>query len=97
MLYCVAGGADPGLGLLTEISASDIENCMKNNYLTSAYAAQSILRIWREDDEKTKATASRVRRIVFINSAAAFLGLPGYDAYTGVFFPSRKNVGDHIR
>lgn len=70
---------------------------MKNNYLTSAYAAQSLLKIWREDDEKTKATTSRFRRIVFINSAAAFLGLPGYDAYTGMVFVSKMNVSGNIR
>ena len=56
---------------------------MRNNYFTSAYAAQSILKIWTEDDITAETSSPRHRQIVFINSAAAFLGMPGYAAYTG--------------
>lgn len=55
---------------------------MRNNYFTAAYAAQSILKIWTEDDKTTETSNPRLRQIVFINSAAAFLGMPGYVAYT---------------
>ena len=56
---------------------------MRNNYFTAAYAAQSMLKMWTEDAEKAEIASPRLRQIVFINSAAAFLGMPGYAAYTG--------------
>ena len=58
---------------------------MRKNYFTAAYAAQIILKIWTEDAELavTETSTPRLRQIVFINSAAAFLGMPGYAAYTG--------------
>lgn len=55
---------------------------MRNNYFTAAYAAQSMLKIWTEDDKNAERLSPRLRQIAFINSAAAFLGLPGYAAYT---------------
>ncbi len=55
---------------------------MRNNYFTAAYATQSMLKLWTEDDRTTETSSLRLRQIVFINSAAAFLGLPGYAAYT---------------
>ena len=72
---------------MTDIDAGDLESCMRNNYFTAAYAAQSTLKMWTEDDAQTARTSSpRLRQIVFINSAAAFLGMPGYVAYTCKFF-----------
>lgn len=56
---------------------------MRNNYFTAACAAQSMLKIWTEDDKNAEVLSPRLRQIAFINSAAAFLGLPGYAAYTG--------------
>ena len=55
---------------------------MRNNYFTAAYASQSMLKLWTEDDKKAEVKSHRLRQIAFINSAAAFLGLPGYAAYT---------------
>ncbi|EME79086.1 uncharacterized protein MYCFIDRAFT_34072 [Pseudocercospora fijiensis CIRAD86] len=63
---------------------------MRNNYLTAAFAAQTMLKLWLEDDAKKRMSLSngfkpseqRKRRIVFICSTAVFVGLPGYDAYT---------------
>ena len=55
---------------------------MRNNYFTAAYAAQSMLKIWTEHDKNTTYESHKLRQIAFINSAAAFLGLPGYAAYT---------------
>jgi len=62
---------------------------MKNNYYSTAYAAKAMLDIWIENDKKStgidipkRTTGPNARKIVFINSAAAFLGLPGSVAYT---------------
>ena len=92
VLYCVAGGTSTELGFITEIDAGDLESCMRNNYFTAAYPAQSILKMWTEDDTQTAQTSSpKLRQIVFINSAAAFLGMPGYVAYTcKLFWPHQQ-------
>jgi 3-dehydrosphinganine reductase len=65
---------------------------MKNNYFSSAYAAKAMLDIWIEDDKRSAgidsiraASVPNARKIIFINSAAAFLGLPGSIAYTRKF------------
>ena len=101
VLYCVAGGTSTELGFITDIDVGDLESCMRNNYFTAAYAAQSILKMWTEDDAQTAQTSSpKLRQIVFINSAAAFLGMPGYVAYTCKFFvaaPAKKNVVNQKR
>lgn len=47
-----------------------------------------MLGIWTENDKEQDSRAGRppnLRQIVFINSAAAFLGLPGSIAYTRQF------------
>lgn len=84
ILYCVAGGNHAENGFLVDIRAKDLDNCMKNNYYSSAYAAKALLDIWTEDDKKPAAPVSqpKLRQMVFINSAAAFVGLPGSIAYT---------------
>lgn len=91
-LYCVAGGTSTEIGFITDIDAEKLESCMRKNYFTAAYAAQSILKIWTEDDEKAETSNPRLRQIVFINSAAAFLGMPGYAAYTGRFGCNSKEA-----
>jgi 3-dehydrosphinganine reductase len=59
---------------------------MRNNYFTAAYSSQVMLKIWTENDKKSEAPTTQAhRRIVFINSAGAFLGLPGYVAYTRMY------------
>lgn len=55
---------------------------MSNNYFTAAYIAQTMLKLWVEDDKRSQTASARLRQIVFINSAAAFLGVPGYTTYT---------------
>lgn len=85
MLYCSAGGNHAENGFFVDIRTTDLDNCMRNNYFSSAYAAKSVLGIWTEDDQRTKVDPShppKRRSIIFINSAAAFLGLPGSVAYT---------------
>jgi 3-dehydrosphinganine reductase len=83
----VAGGTSTETGFLVDISANDVERCMRNNYLTSAYSTQTILKVWTQDDEESRkknkqTTIPQIRRIIFVSSAAAFVGLPGYIAYT---------------
>ncbi|KAI1099371.1 putative short chain dehydrogenase/ reductase [Jackrogersella minutella] len=84
ILYCSAGGNHAENGFLADIEAKDLDNCMKNNYYSSAYAAKSLIDIWTADDRKESSqdTQPRLRQIIFINSAAAFLGIPGSIAYT---------------
>lgn len=86
----MAGGNHAENGYFVDIQASDLDNCMKNNYYASAYAAQAMLKIWTEDDKAglMPGTEPRLRQIVFINSAGAFLGLPGSIAYTRMCFNS---------
>ena len=86
MLYCVAGGTAAQTGFFADIEASDLDSCMKSNYYTSAYSAQAMLRIWTEGDQNQKAqgVSQKLRQIIFINSAAAFVGMPGYSAYAGM-------------
>jgi 3-dehydrosphinganine reductase len=59
---------------------------MRNNYLTSVYPAHTILKLWRQDDEKwdanQKNVAARTRQITFISRSAVFVNIPGYVAYT---------------
>ena len=90
MLYCAAGGNRADNGFLTDIKAGALDNCMKNNYYASAYAAKSMLDIWVEDDNNKPITMNpyhKLRQMIFINSAAAFLSLPGSIAYTRMLLP----------
>ncbi|KAI1209351.1 putative short chain dehydrogenase/ reductase [Annulohypoxylon truncatum] len=84
VLYCSAGGNHSENGFLADIEAKDLDNCMKNNYYSSAYAAKSLIDMWLADDKKgsPQGAQPRFRQIIFINSAAAFLGIPGSIAYT---------------
>ena len=66
---------------------------MRNNYFTVAYAAQFILKIWTENGKTVERSSPRLRQIVFINGAAAFLGTPGYVAYTGKSTTTRSQEG----
>lgn len=89
-LYCCAGGNHAENGFFIDLQATQLDSCMKNNYYSTAYAAKAMLDIWVEDDKKypgtdvstSDTTGPKPRRIVFANSAAAFLGLPGSVAYT---------------
>ncbi|KAF4212325.1 hypothetical protein CNMCM6805_000305 [Aspergillus fumigatiaffinis] len=88
-LYCSAGGNHAENGFFIDLKATQLDSCMKNNYYSTAYAAKAMLDIWVESDKKptgidmsNNATGPKTRKIVFVNSAAAFLGLPGSVAYT---------------
>ncbi|KAF5691252.1 short chain dehydrogenase reductase family oxidoreductase, partial [Fusarium denticulatum] len=87
ILYCLAGGTTNELGFLVDLDPSDVQRCMTNNYLTSAYPAQAILKLWIQDDKQKKSNPNvkgsvKRRKLVFISSAAAFVAFPGYIAYT---------------
>lgn len=62
---------------------------MQNNYLTAAFSAQVMLNIWTEEQkaESKPPKTHSTRRIVFINSVAAFCTVPGMCAYSGIFSP----------
>ncbi|KAF7184323.1 hypothetical protein CNMCM7691_005075 [Aspergillus felis] len=89
-LYCCAGGNHAENGFFIDLKAAQLDSCMTNNYYSTAYAAKAILDIWVENDKKptgidmpnNTTTGPKTRKIVFANSAAAFLGLPGSVAYT---------------
>ncbi|KAF4997925.1 hypothetical protein FGRMN_3516 [Fusarium graminum] len=87
ILYCVAGGTTNELGFLVDLDPEDVQRCMANNYLTSAYPAQAMLKLWIEDDKRSKSSTNRRygprrRQLVFVSSAAALVAFPGYIAYT---------------
>lgn len=75
--YCVAGGSASEMGFFADLSAAQLERCLKNNYLSAMYFSHSCLKLWL-DEQVVKPT----RHIVFVSSTAAFVGCPGYAAYT---------------
>ncbi|KAL4904106.1 hypothetical protein BDW74DRAFT_155090 [Aspergillus multicolor] len=79
ILFCVAGGTSSEIGFFADISSSDIESCMRNNYLSAAYIAHAVFKRWVREPP-TSSNGSR--HLIFTASTAAFLGLPGYAAYT---------------
>ncbi|EAW13629.1 putative short chain dehydrogenase/reductase family oxidoreductase [Aspergillus clavatus NRRL 1] len=88
-LYCSAGGNHAENGFIADLQASQLDSCMKNNYYSTAYAAKAMLDIWVQadkqefaDDVTRRISEPRRRKMVFVNSAAAFLGIPGSGAYT---------------
>ncbi|RYP45719.1 hypothetical protein DL768_007960 [Monosporascus sp. mg162] len=82
MLFCCAGGTPGQVGFINDLTPAQLETCMQNNYLTAAFCAQMMLKIWTEDDKTAKGTAPLTRHIVFINSVAAFCTVPGMGAYS---------------
>ena len=80
ILYCVAGGCAAEVGFFIDIDTGQLESCMRNNYYTAAFASHCVLKMWQEDDQKTTYPRLTPRQIVFVNSATAFLGIPGYAA-----------------
>lgn len=83
VVYCVAGGNYNQNGFFVDLTAQDLEDCMRNNYFSAANAAKSVMDIWlAEDVSSPRPPQQRRRQLIFINSAAALLGLPGSIAYT---------------
>jgi 3-dehydrosphinganine reductase len=77
IVICTAGGTPTQGGFLADIAPKAIKSCLELNYYTSVFIVQSCLRLWLATP-KTPET----RHIVLTSSTAAFVGLPGYIAYT---------------
>ncbi|KAL2843089.1 putative steroid dehydrogenase [Aspergillus pseudodeflectus] len=93
MLFCVAGGTVDEIGFFADITARDVEACMARNYFAAAYIARAVLQRWIKEatapgtatgplSTERRKRSEPTRHIVFTASTAAFLGLPGYAAYT---------------
>ncbi|KAL3471666.1 putative steroid dehydrogenase [Aspergillus californicus] len=81
ILFCVAGGTADEIGFFADISARHVESCMAKNYFSAAYIAHAAFRRWVKEPP-TPGSAAKRRHLIFTASTAAFLGLPGYAAYT---------------
>ncbi|KAJ5908479.1 short chain dehydrogenase/reductase family oxidoreductase [Penicillium taxi] len=98
-LFCVVGGATVELGYLIDKDPEDIRSCMNTNYFTAAFMAQAMLRIWVNTEplpQRDSDCKPRSRHITFTCSVAAFVGVPGYIAYT----PTKcavRGVADTLR
>lgn len=78
ILFCVAGGTSPAqIGFLADLSPEGITSCLEINYYSSVFITQRCMQLWIKHPKP-----DRTRHIVFISSAAAFVGVPGYIAYT---------------
>ncbi|KAL4926703.1 putative steroid dehydrogenase [Aspergillus undulatus] len=78
ILFCVAGGTSDEIGFFADITSRDIESCMAKNYFAAAYIAHAVFRRWTKEPASSPGT----RHLIFTASTVAFLGLPGYAAYT---------------
>ncbi|KAH9205370.1 putative oxidoreductase,short chain dehydrogenase [Leptodontidium sp. 2 PMI_412] len=78
IVFCVAGGSSPSqIGFLADLNPQGLTSCLESNYYSAVFITQACLQQWIRNPDP-----SRVRHIVFVSSAAAFVGLPGYIAYT---------------
>ena len=78
ILFCVAGGSSPSqIGFLADLSPESMTSCMESNYYSAIFIAQICLQLWIQIPQ-----SDRTRHIIFVSSAAAFVGVPGYIAYT---------------
>ncbi|KAL5610602.1 hypothetical protein FOBRF1_006719 [Fusarium oxysporum] len=78
MLVCSAGGTPPAqLGFLADLTPEALTACLLSNYHASLFITQWCVQRWVQQPDP-----SRTRRLVYIASAAAFVALPGYIAYT---------------
>jgi 3-dehydrosphinganine reductase len=72
---------------MIDVGPETFVRCMNNNFYSSLIPAQSILKAWVEDDKSKKnvPSAPHDRRIVFVNSSASLVPIPGYTAYNSKF------------
>ncbi|KAI4865899.1 hypothetical protein F4820DRAFT_418481 [Hypoxylon rubiginosum] len=83
VLYCVAGGTPTECGFLVDLEPQVFERCMTNNYYSSLYPAQAVLKRWIQDDANAEIPPSpKLRKIIFVNSSASLVPVPGYLAYS---------------
>ncbi|KAJ4305133.1 hypothetical protein N0V90_000663 [Kalmusia sp. IMI 367209] len=97
VLYCMAGGTAYELGYMIDLEAEQFERCMNNNYYSSLYPARHVLSSWVEDDKKAAVPKTpKQRSIVFCNSSASFMPIPGYIAYNAAKAAQRA-LADTLR
>ncbi|KAE8380177.1 NAD(P)-binding protein [Aspergillus bertholletiae] len=77
ILVCAAGSTPSQVGFLVDIPPEALTSCMESNYYTTIFAVQCCLRLWLVAPQTPSP-----RHIILTSSTAAFLGLPGYVAYT---------------
>ncbi|KAF2098714.1 putative oxidoreductase,short chain dehydrogenase [Rhizodiscina lignyota] len=77
IVICSAGGARHENGYFVDLTPKQVNDCMANNYVTAFSTSQICLRLWLKSKRP-----SHPRHIVFVSSTAAFVGVPGYAAYT---------------
>jgi 3-dehydrosphinganine reductase len=65
------------MGFLADMKPEGLISCLEVNYYASIFIAQVVLKLW-----VSKALKNHARHIVFVSSAAAFVSIPGYIAYT---------------
>ena len=84
-IWCVAGGAAEDCGFLLDLNPQTFERSMTSNYYSSLYPAQAVFKRWVEDDAAANTSSvPTVRKLVFVNSTASLIALPGYVAYSGM-------------
>jgi 3-dehydrosphinganine reductase len=77
-LFCVAGGTSlEQIGFLADMKLEGLILCLEVNYYAAIFIAQVVLKLW-----VSKAPTPHSRHITFVSSAAAFVGIPAYIAYT---------------
>jgi 3-dehydrosphinganine reductase len=78
ILICNAGGSSPAqIGFLADLSPEGLTSCLEINYYSAIFITQACLQLWIQNP-----LPHRTRHVVFISSAAAFVSIPGYIAYT---------------
>ena len=77
ILICTAGGTPTQVGFLADISPEAITSCVDLNYYTTIFIVQYCLKLWL-----AAAPTPSPRHVLLTSSLAAFLGIPGFIAYT---------------
>ena len=78
LVFCVAGGSSPSqIGFLAELGPKGLTSCLESNYYSAVFITQVCLQMWIQNPQP-----KRTRHVIFVASSAAFVGLPGYIAYT---------------
>ncbi|RYO76146.1 hypothetical protein DL766_003881 [Monosporascus sp. MC13-8B] len=94
ILCCVAGGTSTELGFLLDLEPQVFERCMNNNYYSSVYPAQTVLKRWAKDDENAETPPSpRLRKILFLNSSPSLIVqcIFAHNYITPTFLEEQKN------
>ncbi|KAK3984265.1 hypothetical protein QBC44DRAFT_337297 [Cladorrhinum sp. PSN332] len=101
-LILVAGGTPDDLGFLADnLGPQNFENCMKNNYYSSVYPSQTVLKQWIADDASASSSSGdtkkpKTRKLVFVNSSASLIPTPGYLPYSAAKAAQRA-LADTLR